>query len=327
LSDRAQPLQRAAFRTDQEVAMASLHRADAVRTSQPTPRVAICIASYRRPEGLCALLRSIDALVFEGAPPQLRVIVADNDAAESARAVCDAARDWLRYPLTYAIERRRGIPQARNASLAAALGQVEWIAFVDDDQRVDPHWLDRLLRTQRESGAAVVAGPILPDFPVGTPQWVAEGEFFTCPDPHYPPPAVAYTGNALVSESVLAGMSPLFDERLSRGEDIELFGRIAHAGHRIVWATDAQAFHLIAPERTRLAWIVARAYANARAGVQIDLAQGRRGRAAIALRGVRCLVEGLICAALPGRRGRAARARALQRAAVGLGQLLGLAAR
>ena len=43
-------------------------------------------------------------------------------------------RRWLRHPLTYAIEKRRGIPQARNAALARVLGEVDWIAFVDDDE-------------------------------------------------------------------------------------------------------------------------------------------------------------------------------------------------
>src|SRR5258705_4394347 len=104
-------------------------------------RVAICIATHRRPQGLLALLQSLDGLVFDGAAPEVRVIVADNDEAESARAICDGARDWLRHPLTYVVEKRPGIPQARNASLAPALGSVDWIAFADDDELADPRWL------------------------------------------------------------------------------------------------------------------------------------------------------------------------------------------
>ena len=52
----------------------------------PSCRVAICVATYRRPHGLLALLQSLDALVFDGIAPEVRVIVADNDEAESARA-------------------------------------------------------------------------------------------------------------------------------------------------------------------------------------------------------------------------------------------------
>src|SRR5262249_31641540 len=141
-------------------------------------RVAICIATWRRPQGLLALLQSLDALVFEGPEPELCVIVADNDERESAHAVCESARDWLRHPLHYVVEKRRGIPQARNASLLAALGRVDWIAFADDDEVADPRWLDALLRAQLASGADVVSGPVVPRFATGTPAWVAQGPFF-----------------------------------------------------------------------------------------------------------------------------------------------------
>jgi GT2 family glycosyltransferase len=287
--------------------------------------VAICVATYRRPQGLLALLQSLDALVFEGVPPDVRVIVADNDAAGSARAVCESARDWLRHPLTYVVEKRRGIPQARNASLAPALGRVDWIAFADDDELADPHWLAELLRAQRASGADVVTGPFVPRFAAGAPAWIAEGGFFASPrfrDGEARP--VAFTGNALVRESALAGLEHLFDERLERGEDTELFKRLVQRGCRIVWADGALILHVVEPERARLRWILERAFRDGVALDRIDRGHRARSAAAIALHGAWCMAKGLAMAALPAPRGRAARAASLKLAAFGLGRWAGL---
>lgn len=53
-------------------------------------RVAVCIITYRRPDGLRRALDAVAAQVFDGARPDLRVLIVDNDEAGSARQVCDA---------------------------------------------------------------------------------------------------------------------------------------------------------------------------------------------------------------------------------------------
>src|SRR5262249_45375236 len=143
-------------------------------------RVAVCIASYRRPQGLQALLGALQAQRFEGPRPELVVVVADNDPAESARPVCDDARRWLSLPLCYVAEPRRGVASARNASLRGASG-ADWIAFVDDDELPEERWLDVLLRVQRETGADVVTGPVLPRFERAPARWIVEGGFLATP--------------------------------------------------------------------------------------------------------------------------------------------------
>jgi GT2 family glycosyltransferase len=295
--------------------------------SDPPTRVAICVASYRRPGSLFALLGSLEGLTFEADAPEIRVVVIDNDASGSAREVCEDARRWLRHPLTYAIEKRRGIPQARNAALARVLGEVDWIAFVDDDEIPHPRWLETLLRVQRESDADVVTGPALPRFAEPPPSWVVEGAFFeplrrvtgaSCP--------TAFTNNALVRESALAGLGALFDERLTLGvgEDSELFERLAEQGARIVWADEAVVFDQIPPERVRVGWIVRRGLRTGTARTHIDLAHGARRHRSILAHGVWCIAKGLSTSLARAHRGRAARVAGLQLAASGIGRLIGL---
>src|SRR5579883_1155797 len=107
------------------------------------PRVAVCIATFRRPEGLRRLLSELQEQTFHGEPPAVDVVVVDNDEARSAQAVC---RDSPLARLHYVHEPRRGIPQARNRAIKTAreLG-CGLIAFIDDDELPANDWLDQLL--------------------------------------------------------------------------------------------------------------------------------------------------------------------------------------
>jgi succinoglycan biosynthesis protein ExoM len=282
-----------------------------------TPVLSICVPTYRRPAGLFALLGALGAQRFADAPPELRVVVVDNDAGESARVVVEDARAWLRFPIHYVVEKRVGIPQARNAALAAALSS-DWIAFIDDDESPEPDWLDALLRTQRATGADVVSGPALPRFESEPAAWVIESGLFE--PARYPtgaPLSTAYTNNVLVRTSALRSLDAFFDERftLGVGEDAELFSRIAAAGGRIVWADDALVYELVPPARATLRWILARGYRSGAA----TAAASSRGAARIAADAVAYLVRGIAAAAWGGLHGRARCVRGLRLAAYGIG--------
>ena len=79
--------------------------------------VAICVATYARHKGLRRLLSSLASL--EPAEAGLRVVVVDNDAAGSARAVVDGLEGFP-WAIEYAVEPRRGISAARNAAVRRA---------------------------------------------------------------------------------------------------------------------------------------------------------------------------------------------------------------
>jgi glycosyltransferase involved in cell wall biosynthesis len=196
------------------------------------------------------------------------------------------------------VEKRKGIPPARNAAVAAALGLADWIAFIDDDEIPEPRWLDRLLALQRETGAAVVTGPVLPRFEAEPPAWVRAGGFFESPRfAHGSARPHAFTNNVLVATAALVGQAPLFDERFSFGvgEDNDLFERLALAGHTIVWADDAIVHELVPRERVSARWLLGRGFRTGSAATHIDRVRGRGVRRAIA-HGGWCLAKGLALA-------------------------------
>src|SRR3546814_5243124 len=71
-------------------------------------RVALCAATYRRPEGLGRLLDGLAALEQSGAIEPIVVIV-DNSADSEARVQVAAAAERFPWPRHYVAEPRRGI--------------------------------------------------------------------------------------------------------------------------------------------------------------------------------------------------------------------------
>jgi succinoglycan biosynthesis protein ExoM len=227
-------------------------------------RVSVCVATYRRPQGLARLLAGLDRATFELHPPsELEVVVVDNDAERSAEALCREVGGRFRWRLEYVVETRRGIAHARNRAIQRASPLADFIAFVDDDEVPAPSWLDELLRAQATCRADVVFGPVLPYFETDVPPWILEGRFFErrrYPTGH----RLEYggAGNSLISAPLLRERGFRFDERLglTGGEDTLMFRRMSRAGYTMVWADRAIVHEWIPPSRATARWVLQRAY-------------------------------------------------------------------
>jgi succinoglycan biosynthesis protein ExoM len=226
-------------------------------------RVAICIATCRRPHGLRRLLEGIERLSFVKTPaPELRVAVVENGAAGEAREVCAEAADRYGCRVDYDVEPRVGIPFARNRAVRSVSGWAESVAFIDDDETPEPAWLDELLHVQRAYEADVVAGPAMRHFEGPVPDWIVRGRFF---EQRRRPTGTRLertaTSNALVRTRVFDTIGG-FDERfaVSGGSDTHLFLRAGLHGFRMVWADDAVVHESVPPGRATLGWLLRRSY-------------------------------------------------------------------
>jgi glycosyltransferase involved in cell wall biosynthesis len=289
-------------------------------------RVAVCVATYRRPEGLLRLLHALEAQEAIGGAVEVAVVVVDNDVSGSARAICREAAAWLPLPLRYAVEKRRGIPQARNAALDAA-GDADFVAFIDDDVTPEPGWLASLLAMQSRTDADVVTGPCLACFVEPPAPWLADGGFFDGPrHDDGTRLATAYTHNVLVRGALVAAGAARFDERfaLTGGEDSELFGRLARDGARIVFCADAVVHEWVPTSRARASWILRRAFRTGAAGTWVEASRGAGSIAAIAGHGLRCLAKAGIQLLSGVFTGRAEALHALRLGCYGAGRIFGL---
>ena len=118
--------------------------------------VTVAVCTRDRPRDLELCLQSIER-VRATSPVGVEVLVVDNAPPD------DATREVVRRTpdVRYAREPVAGLDVARNRALAEARGQ--WLAFVDDDVRVDLGWLDGLRQAREEHpDAAAVVGLVLP---------------------------------------------------------------------------------------------------------------------------------------------------------------------
>ncbi len=293
-------------------------------------RIAVCVNTYLRPDGLERFLQALAGATFANSAPRVDVVVVDNDAEGSAREVCEHARDWLPFDLHYVVEKRRGIPQARNTALSVAMPLADFVVITDDDVEPTSGWLAELLRVQELYRADVVSGPNPPRFIESPPAWAVEGRFFESPRRATGTPIdKAATNNVLVRCETLERMDRLFDESLGlQGcDDTEFFRRVAREGHRMVWADDAIVYECIPATRTTLRWLLLRAYrlANGRGNPELRRLEGVT-RSWVFVNGLKCLARGAVSLTLAValRQGAAARIHALLRLAGGMGWLTGL---
>jgi len=291
-------------------------------------RVAICIATFKRPELLRSLLNGISQLTFRKVIcPDMEIIVVDNDESQGAEEVCRAVA--VPWPVRYAVEPDRGITRVRNCAIAEA-GSVDFIAFIDDDEVPSAKWLDELLWAQAEFNADVVSGPVQPQYAAGVAHWVKRGGFFEG--------RVADTGteretcatnNVLIGAHVFRAVTGFDDAfALSGAEDTDFFLRVRKAGHKIIWSQEAVVFEAVPVERATVAWILRREYQTGNGWVfcetNVDRSLRSRMRRLfkacghIAIGSATAIGSSLLL-------DKAALVRSLQRASLGTGMLTALA--
>lgn len=227
-----------------------------------TARLVVAVATYRRNDHLTELLPMLDEHASGVAEPaQARILVVDNDPDQGARQIVDT------FPsdrVSYVHEPTPGIAAARNRALQEAYHD-DAIVFIDDDERPCPGWLDHLLHTWQQTGAAAVAGRVVPRHAQTPDAWIEAGRFFqrrNLPTGTRVPTAPA--GNLLLDLATLRALDLRFDPRtaLIGGEDTVLTQAIDAAGHAVVICGESIVEDLVPPERATRRWVLTRAFGH-----------------------------------------------------------------
>jgi GT2 family glycosyltransferase len=224
--------------------------------------IVVAVLTYKRGDLLEKLLGEFAAMQT---PPNSRVtlLVIDNDENGSAQPL---AESWkARMPaLRYVVEKRRGIPVARNRGLDEALAlDADALCFIDDDEFPHPKWLVNLVRDWQGTGAHLLGGPVeVAAPPQGATWWqcfvnsslagrqsrksrqtanaAARGSKYTI-----------VTNNWLCDVAWLKSTGLRFDERLlvTGGSDTAFFREARKLGCRTHWTPDAIVYETITLER------------------------------------------------------------------------------
>jgi glycosyltransferase involved in cell wall biosynthesis len=121
------------------------------------PQVSVVICTRDRAAGLAACVRRVSDQEY----PNYEIVVVDNAPTDPNAVPAALAALEVTVPVRYCLEPRAGLSWARNSGWRAAHADI--IAFIDDDEVPDRHWLAELVRgfaTLPTVGC--VAGTVLP---------------------------------------------------------------------------------------------------------------------------------------------------------------------
>lgn len=234
-------------------------------------KIAVCVITFRRIEGLRKLLLALTEITCTTesthSPPVADVFVIDNDPEGSAKPLC---RHFDK-KVIYLHEPRQGIPYARNAALEATINTYDYLCFIDDDEWPSSQWLSSLITTIEKSRADAVMGPVVPLYPENCPQWMIEGGFFER--------TRRKTGqrmdrgasnNVMLRADFLRRTGLRFNEtlRFTGGSDTYFFQAAIAEKIHIVWCNEAEVFEDIPLHRMTPKWLIQRSF---RAGNTLSL--------------------------------------------------------
>lgn len=221
-------------------------------------RIDILMCTFRRPQ-VVETIDSIARMTGIG-DHDLRLVIADNDDTDSARAIIEQAAATLPFPLIYVHAPARNISIARNAGLDQAQ-DADWIGSLDDDETADPRWLVEMLAAADAAGAQAAIGKVIADYPQETPAWVVELDYHsTFPELEHSP--TANSGNALIRWKGMPWQKERYDlaRGTTGGEDTEFFLRLSRMGMKMVAAPKAMTREAVPPNRQTLDWLAKRRF-------------------------------------------------------------------
>lgn len=242
-------------------------------------KVAVCVITCFRPDGLRRMLDGLAAQKFEKNPiPDIQYIIVDNDDQGSARSVCEKFVETHDVNLEYDIEKQRGIPFARNHSIDMAKGDCDFIAIMDDDEVPARNWLDELMAAQQEFDADILTGPVSPHFMEPPADWLLDffgsGNLPNGKNLRYTY-GHAYTSNLFARAELFRQIR--FDEqfRSNGADDTHLFMQVYQKGYKAVWANEALVTEWLPASRTNAKWLWLRAYRRGNGFAFCELVRNR----------------------------------------------------
>ena len=229
-----------------------------------SPRISVCIATYRRPERLAPLLRDLAKQTL--LPSQ--IVVVDNDVNRAGEPVVESFKAELaaaNVPLdvVYDTQLERSISLTRNCTVALADG--DWLAFIDDDERAPCDWLQQMHETALSFQADGVLGPVVPVLPEHAPDWIRKGDFYSFPRLHTGenvPLNQLCIGNVLLRAIPVRTLRGPFDPafKLAPGEDGDMLIRFIRQGAKVVWNDEAIVSEPVHSSRLSFKWLIQRAF-------------------------------------------------------------------
>lgn len=242
------------------------------RYSMTAPAATLLICTHNRAELLRRCLASVRAQL-PGHDWVRRVIVVDNASTDHTAAVV-AAFNQQDVRFERLVEPQLGLSHARNRGAAAA--DTPWLAYLDDDARLRPGYLN-IAHQLLPSDAAAFGGMYYAWFPFGKVDWLPAGfgtkvSLGETPRTLHEP--YLSGGNLWLRRTAWQAVGG-FDAtlgmrggRMGYAEEDRLQRRLLDLGYVLHWQPDLAIDHAVLPHKLRLGWHLRDGYAKGRDGIR-----------------------------------------------------------
>lgn len=227
--------------------------------------ILICCCTYKRPEKLARLLRSLKEINYP-VGIKTEILVVDNDRNSSAKGVCESS--VLPVKLHYVTEEKKGLSNARNRALFKGIELfASHIAFIDDDEVADINWLvNHVDFYNRFENIYISSGPTYKKFEQNYPDYILENRIFRVHSSKKlgQVKKTCASGNVFFPINICEENDIYFSEEFnySGSEDTDFFSRLSGLGFEIGWNYNAVNHEIVDEERASLKWILNRAFHN-----------------------------------------------------------------
>jgi glycosyltransferase involved in cell wall biosynthesis len=230
------------------------------------PALSIVLPTYNRSADLP---RAVESVLQQTASPDVyELIVVDNNSADATSDLIAELSRQHHGRVSGVLEKRQGVSHARNTGIAGSRAGI--VAFVDDDVRVAPDWVETILRAFGDDPQLeCIGGKVLPEWPGPPPRWLTRAhwaplalqDFGDSPMVLSPDnPKGLISANLACRRAVLervGGFSPTF-QRVGDGigslEDDEWIRRLWKAGGRALYVPELVAYTAVPGDRLTRAY-------------------------------------------------------------------------
>ena len=248
-------------------------------------RLTIIICTHNRADLLMRTIASINASI-RPRDCELSIMVVANACSDDTVATLDnyiqqPAEDAV--PLVYFEEPKAG----KSFALNLALRKVEegFACFIDDDHRVDTHFLVGISKTlSSHPDCSFFCGRIIPDWTGNEPAWIHDtGQYqvYPLPVPHFDPgnqsrslsldDALPGGGDLIIKTDLLKRIGDFSvslgpqGHNLMGGEDSDYVKRLLNSGATLIYSPSITQYHYVDPKRLTLIFLITLSFQRSRA--------------------------------------------------------------
>jgi glycosyltransferase involved in cell wall biosynthesis len=252
------------------------------------PRISAIICTHN---GAKLLRKALESLARQTlAREDFEIIVVDNASSDATPQVVEEMRRE-HANLYYRREDRLGLSWARNTG--AEIASSPYLAYLDDDARAEPQWMESLLAAFEACIPApdCVGGPVRLDWGGNAPSWLPTRYWRL-----YSSLDLGDAGHFLREREYLVGANIAFrraalldtggfDVRLGRlggmllsGEESAVLGKLRKSGRPIFYEPKAAVWHFVQEKRRRRRWLRGRLFWDGASQPLLDYGTGQPRR-------------------------------------------------